>query len=314
MKVLFFGTPDFSVPTLESLIKATGIEVSCVVTQPDRPQGRGQALTPSPIKKVALEHKIPVLQPENIRKEKREFISEVNKFGPYDVAVVIAFGQILPQSVLDIPKHGSINIHGSILPRWRGAAPMQRALMAGDTETGVALMKMEAGLDTGPVFFEKRISIQSNDSLENLHDLMAFEGAKLLVEKIQAICEGAHPTPQSTEGVTYAHKIENDECKIDWNNKAADINNKIRGLNPVPGAFTHASGKRLKIFEAKAVSPLKQGKYLPGQIIAVDATRLEIQCSDQALSIITVQLEGKKRMSVSEFLRGFPLSVGDFLN
>lgn len=314
MKVLFFGTPDFSVPTLEALINAAEIEVGCVITQPDRPQGRGQTLTPSPVKKVAIAHNIPVLQPENIRKEKKDFISAVNKYGPYDIAVVIAFGQILPQSVLDIPKHGSINIHGSILPRWRGAAPMQRAIMAGDTETGVALMKMEAGLDTGPVFFEKRLPIKPTDSLENLHDLMSVEGAKLLVEKIKAICDGAQPTPQSAEGITYAHKIENEECKIDWNQKAEDINNKIRGLNPVPGAFTNAAGKRLKLFEAKPVTPLKQGKYQPGQIIAVDATRLEVQCSDKALSIIAVQLEGKKRMSVSEFLRGFPLSVNDFLN
>lgn len=314
MNVLFFGTPEFSVPTLKALIASQNIKVGCVITQPDRPQGRGQSLTESPIKKVALAHKIPVLQPENIRKEKATFIETTKQFGPFDVAVVIAFGQILPQAVLDLPTHGSINIHGSLLPRWRGAAPMQRAIMAGDKVTGVALMKMEAGLDTGPVFCEERITIAPEDTLEKLHDHMAEVGAKLLVKKLPEICSGQiKPVAQPAEGVTYAHKIENTECQIDWSRDASEINNKIRGLNPVPGAFTIAGGKRLKIFEAKVVSPMRTGNYSAGQIIVVDPTRLEIKCGKDALSLYTVQLEGKKKMPVAEFLKGFSLSANDIL-
>jgi len=314
MNVLFYGTPDFSVPTLRALIAAPNVKVGCVVTQPDRPQGRGQNLTESPIKRVALNNKIPVLQPENIRREKSAFIESVKNFGPFDVAVVIAFGQILPQVVLDLPTHGSINIHGSLLPRWRGAAPMQRAIMAGDKVTGVALMKMDAGLDTGPVFCEEQIKIGPEDTLEQLHDTMAEVGAKLLVSKLSDICSGKIKSEaQPAEGVTYAHKIENSECQIDWNQEAAAINNKIRGLNPVPGAFTLAAGKRLKIFEAKVVSPMRTGNYSAGEIIVVDPTRLEIKCGKDALSIQTVQLEGKKKMPVAEFLKGFSLSANDIL-
>jgi len=314
MNVIFFGTPEFSVPTLKALIAAPNIKVSCVVTQPDRPQGRGQILAESPVKKVALSHKIPLVQPENIRKEKTAFIESIKKFGPFDAAVVIAFGQILPQAVLDIPTHGSINIHGSLLPRWRGAAPMQRAIMAGDKVTGVALMKMEAGLDTGPVFCEERIEIGPEDNLEKLHDRMAEVGAQLLVRKLSDICAGIiKPVAQPTEGVIYAHKIENSECQIDWTQDASDINNKIRGLNPVPGAFTMAAGKRLKIFEAKVVSPMRTGSYSAGEIIVVDPTRLEIKCGKDALSLHTLQLEGKKKMPVAEFLKGFSLSANDIL-
>lgn len=313
MNIIFFGTPDFSAPTLKALIGNNNFKVTCVVTQPDRPQGRGHILTPSPIKKIALENGIPVLQPESIRKQKSEFIAEASKFGPFDVGVVIAFGQILPQAILDLPKHGCVNIHGSLLPRWRGAAPMQRAIMAGDTETGIDLMKMEAGLDTGPVYCEEKFSIGPNDSLETVHNTMAEVGAKLLAEKLPDICTGKIAArPQSIEGVTYAHKIENNETKINWDKPALEVHNLIRALNPVPGAFTTFNGKRVKIFETRIVTPLKSGQYKPGQIIASDSTRLEIQCADKAISVITAQIEGKKKMDIAEVLKGFPLCEGDF--
>ncbi len=313
MKIIFFGTPDFSVPTLKALINNPNTVVSCVVTQPDRPQGRGQLMTPSPIKKVALEHNIPVLQPENIKKEKLDFINQASKFGPFDAGIVIAFGQILPQSVLDLPRCGCINIHGSLLPRWRGAAPMQRAIMAGDTLTGVDLMKMEAGLDTGPIYAEDKICIGPNDTLELLHDQMSELGAKLLNEKLFDICsERITATPQAAVGVTYAHKIENNETKIDWSKSALEIHNTIRALSPIPGAFTTYNGKRIKIFETRVVAPFKTGIFKPGQITTSDSSRLEVMCGAESVSILSAQIEGKKRMFISEVLKGFPLSEGDF--
>lgn len=314
MRVIFFGTPDFSALTLKELINVSGIEVGCVVTQPDRPQGRGNELTPSPIKKLASSHHIPVIQPENIRKNEEDFIQAVREFGPYDIGVVIAFGQILSQKVLDLPKNGCVNIHASLLPRWRGAAPIQRAIMAGDKETGIALMKMELGLDTGPVYCTEKVAIEDFDTFEILHDRLSHVGAKLLAENIRRIASGLlAPQLQPNDGITYAHKIENEETQIDWSKSSVQINNLIRALNPVPGAFTIASGKRLKIFEAQPVRSLKTGNFNPGQIVAVDSTKLEIQCGEGILALLQVQLEGKKKMSTTEFIRGFPLSLNDTL-
>ncbi len=312
MRVIFFGTPDFSALTLKELLSVPGIEVTCVVTQPDRPQGRGNELTASPIKKLALSHHIPVIQPENIRKSESDFLQSISEFGPYDVGVVIAFGQILSQKVLDFPKHGCVNIHASLLPRWRGAAPIQRAIMAGDKETGIALMKMEAGLDTGPVFCSERIAIEDFDTFEILHDRLSHVGAKLLGSNIRRIASGElTPQPQPKDGVTYAHKIENEECQIDWTKSSMQINNLIRALNPIPGAFTTVSGKRLKIFESQPVRSLNAGKFSPGQVVAVDSSKLEVQCGEGMLALLQVQLEGKKKMSVNEFLKGFPISLHD---
>ncbi|MDZ4787208.1 MAG: methionyl-tRNA formyltransferase [bacterium] len=314
MRILFFGTPDFSVPSLKALLATPNIEVACIVTQPDRPQGRGNEIQSPPIKKLANEHHIAVIQPESIKKIQDRFIEMINEFGPYDIGVVIAFGQILPQNVLNIPKHGCVNVHASLLPRWRGAAPIQRAIMAGDKETGICLMKMEAGLDTGAIYATEKISIEEFDNFEMLHDRMSHIGGKFLASKIRAIAEGSLiPQKQTEDGLTYAHKITNEETDIDWSKSAAEISRFIRGLSPIPGAFTTIKNKRLKIFEAIPVNPLKTGKFNCGEIVAVDSVRLEVQCADKVLNILQVQLEGKKRMPLTEFLKGFNLKPGEIM-
>jgi len=314
MKIIFFGTPDFSIPTLKALIDVPGVEVACVVTQPDRPQGRGNHLQHSPIKKIALSHHIPVVQPENIRKSESKFIDTLKELGPFEIGVVVAFGQILPESVLNLPNHGSLNVHASVLPRWRGAAPIQRAIMAGDKTTGISLMKMEAGLDTGPVYCTERVTIEEFDTFETLHDRLSHVGAKLLAKNIRAIIDGKLlPEIQPQEGVTYAHKIETDEALIDWRKSASEISRIIRAMNPFPGAFTFIQSKRLKIFEAQPVTPLRKGEFAAGEIISIDAVRLEVKCGEEALALLQVQMEGKRKMSISDFLRGFPVRLSDKL-
>jgi len=286
----------------------------CVITQPDKPQGRGNEIQFSPIKKFALSKHIPVVQPESIKKIGDRFLEIMSDYGPFEIGVVIAFGQILPQAVLDLPKHGCVNIHASLLPRWRGAAPIQRAIMAGDKETGICLMKMEAGLDTGPVYCADKVAIEDFDTFEILHDRLSHLGAKFLAGKISDIAAGRIlPVPQKSEGVTYAHKITNEESLIDWQKPAKEIANMIRGLNPFPGAYTITLGKRLKIFQSIPVKPMHNGSFTPGQIVMADPARLEVQCGNGVLNILELQLEGKKKMSVSDFLKGNHLQVGESL-
>lgn len=314
MNVIFYGTPEFSVPTLEALINHPKVNVSCVVTQPDKPKGRGEKLQEPPIKTLAVEHDIPVLQPKRIKKRPDAFISEIAKYGPFDLGVVVAFGQIIPIEVLEYPKNGSVNIHASLLPRWRGAAPIQRALMAGDNSTGVCLMKMEAGLDTGPVYFSKDLEIEPNDNLKTLHDKLSALGANFLAEKITDICSGnISPKAQPTEGVTYAAKIEACDAEINWSYTADQINNQIRALNPFPGAFTYLEGKRMKLLQSEPVSPYRE-MLAPGTVSFVDKSNIEVSCGgDKALQLLELQLEGKRKMPVQEFLKGHNIKVGDSL-
>lgn len=315
MKILFFGTPDFSVPTLRALLDAPGIEVGAVLTQPDRPSGRGGKITISPIKELALAHDIPVFQPTSLRKEFHTLREELAQRGPFDIGVVIAFGQILPKEVLEFPKHGCVNIHASLLPRWRGAAPIQRALQAGDPQTGVCMMRMDEGLDTGAVYSEFRIPITPADTGSTLHDTLASLGASHIVSTLQQITTGSlQATPQPTEGVTYASKITTEECKIDWSRSARELALAVRAFSPWPGGFTIWRGKRLKILFASESKRTHDSALPPGTIACAQGDRLEIICGNgSALNISDLQLEGKKRMSASEFLRGTAFPEGELL-
>jgi methionyl-tRNA formyltransferase len=308
--VIFFGTPQFSVPTLEALAHQKGVRVGAVITQPDRASGRGGQIQPSPIKKKALELGIPVFQPTSLRKEFSALKGELEKIGPFDVGVVIAFGQILPKEVLDFPRHGCVNIHASLLPRWRGAAPIHRAIEAGDPSTGVCLMKMDVGLDTGPVYSSVTIPILPTDTTLTLHDRLSHDGAALLAKDLTTIVAGHHTAiSQPSEGVTYANKITTSECKIDWDRSAEEIARAIRAFSPHPGSFTELQSKRLKILKAR--SAVSNSTASPGTVITSTADQLTVQCgSGTSLLIEEVQLEGKKKMSVGDFLRGIAVPPG----
>lgn len=315
MNILFFGTPDFSVPTLRALIRMPGVSVKAVFTQPDRPSGRGGHLTQSPIKQVANEHSIPVIQPQSLRKEFASIRPNLDALGTIDLGIVIAYGQILPQEVLDYPRHGCVNIHASLLPRWRGAAPIQRSIEAGDAETGVCLMKMEKGLDTGAVYSESRIPILVTDTGGSLHDRLAHLGAELLARDLEAIASGAlKAIPQANDGVTYAHKLSSEEALIKWDRPAEEIVRSIRAFAPWPGSFTMWRGKRLKILLAKRGLSTPSPSTPPGTILYGYGDRFEIACGESSSLLVTeVQIEGKKRMSASEFLRGSSLPPGEIL-
>lgn len=308
-KIAFFGTPDFACPTLESLLKDNEVEVKVVVTQPDRPAGRGAKIECSPIKTLALKHGVPVLQPESIRKAEDTFLKALGN--DLDLAIVVAFGQILPVTVLNAPRQGSVNIHASLLPRWRGAAPIQRAIMAGDKESGVCLMRMEAGLDTGPVYVRAAIPILSSDTAGTLHDKLSNLGADLLAKNLHRLAKGEiKPVPQEEDGVTYATKITPTDLKLDWSKSADELERTIRALSPIPGAYTSLQGQRLKIFKAKAFNTEKIGSA--GELFQVEPT-LRVACGKGALELLELQLEGRKRMSADEFLNGVKLKVGTVL-
>jgi len=315
IRVVFFGTPEFSLPSLEALIKAANVEVAAVITQPDRPAGRGHTVQQSPVKKIAIAHGIPVLQPKNIKKIEASFLNDLTQYGPFDIGVVAAFGQILPQKVLDLPRTGCLNVHGSILPRWRGAAPIHRAILAGDTVTGISLMKMDIGLDTGAVFSVSELPISESDTFHTLHNSLAIAGGELLIQDIFRIVEEEiTPIPQDEGAATYAQKITTDEAKIDWSQPAETITRQIRALNPVPGAYTHLHRKRLKVFRATPKAPFKPTPTaLPGSVILITNTALEIQCGSNILALEEVQLEGRKRNSIADFLRGVQITKGECL-
>ena len=308
-RILFFGTPAFAAIGLQALIQSGACEVAAVVTQPDRPAGRGKSLQKSPVKELAELQRIPILQPENIRRSETAFLEAAAELGPFDLGVVIAFGQILPASVLALPLRNCINVHASLLPRWRGAAPIQRAILAGDTETGVGLMRVEAGLDTGPVYSETRVKIDPADTFETLHDALAKAGAALLVKHLSAIARGElRPTPQSGTGITQAAKLSNAESRIIWSAPALEVDRLVRALSPVPGAFTCLSGKRIKVFRGAPEMDREQ-PVPPGTIIECSSDTLQVQCGLGSFRLVELQLEGKKRLAVKEFLRGFPLSI-----
>lgn len=304
-KVVYMGTPDFAVQTLEALIDHH--EVIGVVTQPDRPAGRNQAIRMSPVKEVALKHDIPVFQPTKIRK--REAINELKQWQP-DVYVVAAFGQILPQEVLDIPEFGSINIHASLLPRWRGAAPIHAAIRAGDKETGITIMKMDAGLDTGPMLSQGKIDIASDETGQSLHDKLAKLGADLLIHTLPGYLSGAvKPQTQPEGGITYAPQIKKEEGNIDWTQDAASIERLVRAFTPWPGTFTFWNGKQLKIHTGEN----GEGDAQPGGVIEKGG-RIAIGTGEGLYYPLTVQLAGKKQVSIEDFGRGYDGFVGSVLN
>ena len=301
MKLIFAGTPEFAAQALSAIV-AAGHEVALVLTQPDRPAGRGMTLQPSAVKKVAQEHDIEVFQPLTLKDAEAQ--AKIAAVGA-EVMVVAAYGLILPQTVLDMPRFGCINIHGSLLPRWRGAAPIQRALLAGDAETGVCIMQMEAGLDTGPVLLRGAFPIEASDTTASLHDRLAELGASLCVEALGKLPLPAEPQP--SEGVTYAHKIEKAEALIDWNKSAAELDRHIRAFNPFPGAQALFGGQTVKLWQAMPVT----GHGPAGRVLAVDKKQVVIACGDGALAVSELQKAGGKRLPVQQFLAGHPLKVGD---
>ena len=308
MRVIFAGTPAFSVPPLAAL-RAAGHTLVLALTQPDRPSGRGMAMRPSPVKQAAEAAGIPMFQPPTLKDSTSyERLREVRA----DVMVVVAYGLILPQAVLDLTRFGALNIHASVLPRWRGAAPIQRAIEAGDAESGVAIMQMEAGLDTGPVLREARTPISFDDTAGTLHDRLAAMGADNLVEVLAQIEAGtARPVPQSAAGITYAHKIDKAEAWLDWSQPAAVLERKVRAFDPFPGAQVLFAGTQIKIWSARAIAPLTtDATERPGRVLAADAEGIVVHCGGGALCIRELQRAGGKRLSAEAFLRGSPLVLG----
>lgn len=299
MKVVFMGTPDFAVPVLEKLVEKH--QVVCVYTQPPRPAGKGYKLTPSPVHQKAEEFGISVRTPVSLRKsEEQQAFADLQA----DVAVVCAYGLILPQAILDAPKKGCINIHASLLPRWRGAAPIQRAIQAGDTQSGVTIMQMDAGLDTGDMLLVETCPIQSDTTAQMLHDTLSEMGARLI---IQALDLDLKPIAQPTEGITYAEKIQKSEALINWNLSATQICRNIMAFNPYPTAYTLYKGERIKIFTAVAMDEITDKSA--GTILDED---LKIACGDgTVLKVLTLQRAGKKMMSASDFMKGNSLTVGE---
>ena len=304
MKVIFAGTPEFAASALKAIL-AAGHEMPLVLTQPDRPSGRGQKLQLSPVKQVALAHGIPVHQPERL---KDPATHQPIVDAAADVMVVAAYGLILPQAVLDIPRHCCLNIHASLLPRWRGAAPIQRAIEAGDRETGVTIMQMEAGLDTGPMLLTEALPIASNETAATLHDRLAAQGARLIVDALARLPE-LRPQIQPESGVTYAQKIGKAEARIDWRCAAADIERRIRAFDPFPGTVAAFHGQDVKIWRAAVESR----KGLPGEILAVEDDGIVVACGEGALRLTELQKPGSRRLPVADFLRGFPVSAGERL-
>jgi methionyl-tRNA formyltransferase len=300
MRIVFMGTPEFSVTVLDALV-AAGHEIACVYTQPPRPAGRGQAERPSPVHARAAAIRVPVRHPKSLRApQAQEDFAALDA----DVAVVVAYGLILPQAVLDAPKRGCLNIHASLLPRWRGAAPIQRAIMAGDPETGVCIMQMEAGLDTGPVLLRKTIPIGATETAGTLHDRLAALGAAAITQALDRL-DSLTPIEQPETGITYAQKIDKSEARVDWTRPAAEIDRQIRGLSPFPGAWTMIAGKRVKLLSSRVA----QGSGLPGTVVS----DLTIACGQDAVEITEVQPEGKPRMSTQAYLRGARIAPGILL-
>lgn len=311
-KIVFMGTPDFAVPTLNALIQHH--DVIGVVTQPDRPAGRGNRVIESPVKKVAMKHGIPVFQPERIRK--KAAIEELKQWQP-DVYIVAAFGQILPQKVLDIPPRGSINVHASLLPRWRGAAPIHAAIRAGDDETGVTIMLMDAGLDTGPMLSQATVMIERDETGQSLHDKLAELGAELLTATLPGYLSGGiTPKLQPDYGITYAPQIDKREGRIDWTQGARAIERQVRAFTPWPGTFTTWNDKQLKIHAGDVqerdylnVFRTAGDEYPPGQVIDHQG-RIAIGTGDGLFFPERVQLEGKKAVDIDDFTNGYPDFIG----
>ena len=310
MRLAFLGTPDFAVRALAEVLRA-GHEVAAVYTQPPRPRGRGQALQPSPVQAFAQAHGLAVRTPVSMKAAE-----DVAAFRALelDAAVVVAFGQILVREVLEAPRLGCFNLHASLLPRWRGAAPIQRAIMAGDAQTGVQVMRMSEGLDEGPVLATARTPIVADDTFASLHDRLAKAGAALLAPTLEALARGeAAETPQTAEGLTYAKKIKPAEARIDWRRPAVELDRHIRGLSPFPGAWFEAPTPRGPIRVKALLSRLAAGSGAPGEVLA-DADRLVVVGRDGAVQLLRLQREGKAPQDAETFLRGLPLAAGTALS
>ena len=308
MKVVFMGTPDFAVGTLEAIIEA-GHEVLLVVTQPDKPKGRSGALQFPPVKECAVAHGIEVFQPTKIRLEENvEFLRKYEA----DIFVVAAFGQILPKSILDMPKYGCINVHASLLPKYRGAAPIQWAVINGDAVTGVTIQQMDIGVDTGDIITTKELAIAEDETGGGLFDKLAVVGAEACLEAMEQIANGtATRTPQNHEEATHVSMISKEFGNIDWSKSAVEIERLIRGLNPWPSAYTKLDGKTFKIWKASVNT--ENSSQNPGCVCKVAKDCLEVQTGEGVLSLCEVQLEGKKRMEIDAFLRGYQVEEGTIL-
>ena len=315
MRVIFAGTPDFARVALQALIDA-GFDIPLVLTQPDRPAGRGMKLQASAVKQCAQSHGIPVAQPTGLRlngahAEAAQAAQQAIADARADAMVVAAYGLILPQWVLDAPRLGCFNIHASLLPRWRGAAPIHRAIEAGDAQTGVTIMQMDAGLDTGDMLLVEPLSIQSEDTTATLHDRLAVLGGRLMVEALElAACGGLRPVVQPEAGISYAHKIEKSEATIDWGLSAETLARRVRAFDPFPGTQAARGDESFKVWAAHAQPG---GAAAVGEVLAVNEHGVQVQTGDGVLVLTTLQRAGGKRLPVAEFLRGFALQVGERL-
>ncbi|WP_137921078.1 methionyl-tRNA formyltransferase [Hydrogenophaga sp. 2FB] len=317
MKIIFAGTPEFARVALERLL-AAGFSVPLVLTQPDRPAGRGMKLQASPVKQLALEHHIAVAQPRSLRLDGKypddaSIARDAIMAAQADAMVVAAYGLILPQWVLDTPRLGCLNIHASLLPRWRGAAPIHRAIEAGDAQTGVTIMQMDAGLDTGDMLLVERLPIRDADTTGQLHDRLATLGGRLIVEALEiAACGGLTAQKQPAEGVTYAHKIEKAEAALDWSAPAATLARRVRAFNPFPGAATALAGDAIKVWAAHADTEAATSG-VPGDVLAADADGIRVATGNGVLVLTELQRAGGKRLGAADFLRGFALQPGQTL-
>jgi methionyl-tRNA formyltransferase len=316
MKIIFAGTPEFAAVALKALHDAS-FEITLVLTQPDRPAGRGMQLHASAVKQFALAHQIPVAQPVSLRLDGKypEVAKEAHDLlhaTPHDVMVVAAYGLILPRSILEIPKYGCINIHASLLPRWRGAAPIHRAIEAGDAETGITIMQMEEGLDTGPMLSMECVSIAADDTTGGLHDRLADLGGAMIVDALRKLERNAlSPTLQPQAGVTYAAKISKEEASLDFSQSAENLVRKIRAFNPFPGACALFDGVPIKAWRAEVAAPSPVTN--PGQVLAADGQNgVLVVCGEGVLRLTELQKPGGKRLPASEFLKGFPMDGGRF--
>lgn len=307
---MFMGTPDFALFSLKALYESNE-NIAAVVTQPDRPTGRGYVLTPPPVKRWAVEKGIPVYQPKTLRDE--EFYDLLKSVDP-DIIIVVAFGKILPENVLNYPKHGCINVHGSLLPEYRGAAPMQRAIIDGKKISGITTMYMAAGLDTGDMLLKSEIEILPNDNFEDIHDRLGAVGAETLLKTLEQIKSGdISPEKQDDSLATYASKIEKSDCLINFSKDANTVHNLIRGLSPIPLSFTHTpDGKLLKVVRSEVADQCGDNSAAPGTVIALDG-KITVACGKGSVDLLTVIPEGKSRMSSADFIRGRKLGIGDVL-
>lgn len=306
IRTVFMGTPAFAVPTLE-VLRAAGLNLVGVYTQPDRPKGRGQTLAAPPVKEAALRHHLSVFQPQKLRAP--EVVEELRALAP-DLIVVVAFGQILPKSILEMPRYGCINGHASLLPKYRGAAPINQAIIDGETETGITTMLMDVGLDTGPILLKRSLTIGPDETAGELHDRLSLLGGEAMAATLQLLLRGElRPQEQDSRQSCYAAMLKKEDGRIDWHQSAQQIHNRIRGLAPWPGTYTSLNGEPLKLF----LTRVEAGEGEPGTILAPAADALRIACGRGVLAVRELQLPGKKRLAAADFLRGCPLPVGSSL-